>query len=606
MDSVHTEIEHSESLVSLARSVGGAYELAGAWLQIVQEVAGVGIWDWRIDQPGAICTESNLLLYGLPPGNMMPPHEQWLSLIHPDDRARVCRELDSAAAGVSRYQTEFRVVWPDGTVHWLAGKGRSVCDETGKPVRLIGVNYDITPLKEAEQASRKAAEERIHQARHDPLTGLPNRRFLDEQLKQAIAHAAQFDRKLAVLYLDLDGFKAVNDTLGHSVGDLLLQAVAERLCGCVRTVDTVARLGGDEFAVVLVGVERPEDASLLASRIAEAIGKPYDPDGHVVTITATIGIALAPGDGKNADELLRCADIALYRAKLVEPGSWCFFETEMGARMEARRSAELGLREALVRQEFELVYQPLYDARSLHVVSVEALLRWRHPVRGVIAPDEFIPIAEETGLIVPIGEWVLRRACADAMVWPGESANVAVNLSPVQFRSRRLVTAVKEALDASGLPGHRLELEITEAVLMQNNETTLTALHELRDLGARVSLDDFGTGYSSLSYLRSFPFDKIKIDQSFVRDLTNAQGVASIVRAIAGLGISLGLTTTAEGVETHEQFAILRAEGCTEVQGYLFSRPVASVEIPELLRAASDPAHAKDLLFGQEFLSRVP
>ena len=382
----------------------------------------------------------------------------------------------------------------------------------------------------------------------------------------------------------------VNDTLGHATGDALLKVVAERLSGCVRSVDTLARLGGDEFVIVQTGVERPEEASLLAERIIKTLAEPCDLDGHRVVTRATIGIALTPADGSSAGELLRYADMALYRAKLEEPGTWCFFEAGMRARVDARRSLEAGLRDAVSRNEFELLYQPLYNVESRQVISIEALLRWRHPVRGLISPDEFIPVAEETGLIEPIGEWVLRRACADAAAWPGGHVNVAVNLSPVQFKRRRLVAAVKEALLDSGLPGNRLELEITEAVLMQNNEGATTVLHELRGLGARVSMDDFGTGYSSLSYLRSFPFDKIKIDQSFIRDLTSAQGGAAIVRAIAGLGTSLGLTTTAEGVDTQEQFAIVRAEGCTEVPGYLFSRPVPAEEISLLPDSIEDAA----------------
>ena len=491
---------------------------------------------------------------------------------------------------------EYSLPLSDGKAMWMESNGNPVFDKAGAFIGYRGTSRNITRRKEDEATI-------AFMARHDSLTRLPNRVLFRERIELAMAQSTRASG-VAVLCLDLDRFKAVNDTLGHSAGDALLRSVAERLSGCVRGVDTVARLGGDEFVVIQVGVERPEDSARLASKIMETLNKPCDLDGHVVVVTTTIGIALAPAGGTSAGQLLRNADTALYRAKMEEPGTWCFFESEMGARVESRRVLEVDLRGALLREEFELAYQPLYNVQSRQVISVEALLRWHHPVRGVISPDDFIPIAEETGQIVPIGEWVLRRACTDAMVWPGECINVAVNLSPVQFKSRRLVEAVREALAVSGLPGHRLEIEITESVLMQNSDNTLAALHELRKLGARVSLDDFGTGYSSLNYLRRFPFDKIKIDKSFIRDLTHAQGGAAIVRAIAGLGTSLSLTTTAEGVETREQLAILRDEGCTEVQGYLFSRPVPSSEIPALLNSVSEPPYSSSEMFAPEFLRR--
>jgi diguanylate cyclase (GGDEF)-like protein len=499
----------------------------------------------------------------------------------------LARYLGAVRSRKSYRGFEFSVTLPNNKVLWFESGGNPVFDEAGIFMGYRGTARDIT--------RRKGDEAMVaFLARYDSLTKLPNRILFRERIEQALAQGPLADG-VAVLYLDLDRFKMVNDAFGHSAGDALLRIVAERLSGSVRSVDTVARLGGDEFVVVQVGVERPEDAALLAAQILEAVNQPCVLDGHQVTIAASIGIALAPMDGSSADELLRSADIALYRAKTEESGAWCFFESDMGARVESRRAFETGLRDAIVREEFELLYQPLYNIESRQVTSVEALLRWRHPVRGLITPDEFIQIAEETGLIVPIGEWVLRRACSDAVSWQDSGVNVAVNLSPVQFKSRRLVDAVSEALRASGLPGSRLELEITEAVLLQNSETTLTALHKLRELGTRVSLDDFGTGYSSLSYLRSFPFDKIKIDQSFIHDLTNAQGGAAIVRAIAGLGNSLSLTTTAEGVETQEQFAILLAEGCTEVQGYLFSRPVPSEQIPGLIGRVPEVSPQDDL-----------
>jgi diguanylate cyclase (GGDEF)-like protein len=393
----------------------------------------------------------------------------------------------------------------------------------------------------------------------------------------------QRGENLAVLCLDLDHFKSVNDTLGHPVGDSLLKAVAERLRQKVRDTDIVARLGGDEFAIVQIAAEQPRGAIVLADRLIEALSKPFDLTGHQLVIGTSIGIALAPSDGLDTDQLIKNADMALYRAKADGRGVFRFFEPEMDAKMQARRTLEIDLRKALVEGEFELFYQPLVNLQSNEISGFEALLRWNHPTRGLVPPSEFIPIAEEMGLIVPLGEQVLRQACTEAAGWPGD-IRVAVNLSPVQFKSKTLALAVTTALASSGLPPQRLELEITESVLLQDNEATLTTLHQLRALGVRISMDDFGTGYSSLSYLRSFPFDKIKIDQSFVQDMSGGEDDSvAIIRAVAGLGRNLGMATTAEGVETQEQLGYLRQEGCSEVHGYLFSRPMPARDVPSLL-----------------------
>jgi diguanylate cyclase (GGDEF)-like protein len=438
----------------------------------------------------------------------------------------------------------------------------------------VATHEDIT--------ERLRAEARIaYMARHDALTDLPNRVLFHDRLDHALKHAR--DEKLAVLCLDIDHFKDVNDTLGHPVGDLLLQAVAERLRRSIRESDTVARLGGDEFAVVQVGASQPTDATRLATRLIEAINAPYDLDGHHVVVGMSIGIAIPPDDGTDPHQLLKNADMALYRAKSDGRGVFRFFEAEMDARMQARRTLELDLRKAVVNGEFELYYQPLIDVRSRYVHGFEALIRWHHPDRGLVSPADFIPLAEETGLIVPIGEWVLRQACKEATTWP-DDVSVAINLSPVQFKSRQLLPTVISALAASGLPASRLELEITESLLLQESEDTLAMLHQLRSLGIRISMDDFGTGYSSLGYLQKFPFDKIKIDRSFVHDMTDRDDSLAIVRAVAAMGASLGMKTTAEGVETIEQFDQLKAEGCTEVQGYLFGAPRPASEVRGLLQ----------------------
>jgi diguanylate cyclase (GGDEF)-like protein len=387
---------------------------------------------------------------------------------------------------------------------------------------------------------------------------------------------------VAVLCVDLDHFKRVNDTLGHAAGDALLQAAADRLRACIRETDIIARLGGDEFAIVQVMAEQPRAATVLAERLIADLSRPFEIAGHQVVVGASVGIALAPSDGIDADQLMKSADMALYRAKSDGRGVLRYFESEMDAKMQVRRGLELDLRKALVEQEFELFYQPIVDLEANQVSGFEALLRWNHPTGGLIGPGDFIPIAEDMGLIIPLGEWVLRQACLEAAGWP-DDVKVAVNLSPAQFKSKTLALAVTSALAASGLSPSRLELEITESVLLQDNETVRGILHQLRELGVRISMDDFGTGYSSLSYLRSFPFDKIKIDQSFVRDMCLHDDSGAIVRAVAGLGKNLGMATTAEGVETNEQLGRLREEGCTEVQGYLFSRPLPASEVPRLL-----------------------
>jgi diguanylate cyclase (GGDEF)-like protein/PAS domain S-box-containing protein len=429
---------------------------------------------------------------------------------------------------------------------------------------------------------RRHAEARIvFMARHDALTNLPNRVLFAERIEQALAQMGR-GSGFAVLCLDLDHFKQVNDTLGHPVGDQLLRAVAERLQACAREIDTVARLGGDEFAIVQRDVKGPEAVAILARRIVEVVSAPYQLEGHCVTIGVSIGISLAPADGTLCERLLKNADLALYRAKAEQRGVWRFFEAEMDARLQARRRLEVELREALAGDQLKVLYQPIYDLERERICGFEALLRWQHPTRGLVSPTEFIPIAEEIGLIASFGEWVLYRACAEASKWP-EHVKLAVNVSPAQFMSDRLVHAVTDALAVSGLKAPRLELEITESVLLANSGTTFNILHSLRALGARISMDDFGTGYSSLSYLRSFPVDKIKIDQSFVRGLSATDGSDMIVRALIGLGRSLGMLTTAEGVETAEQLSQLRMERCNEVQGYLFSPPVDPSLIPQLL-----------------------
>jgi len=459
----------------------------------------------------------------------------------------------------------------------VARQGRSirVVDQPMKGGGWIATFEDITEWQQAQ-------EQIFHMARHDALTNLPNRTLFREQLEQALRLVKRSDQ-LAVLCLDLDHFKDINDSLGHPVGDALLKEVARRLGECIGENDTVARLGGDEFAIVQFCNDCDATAvAALASHVVESIAAPYDIGDHQLVIGVSVGISLAPEDGKNPDELLKNADLALYRAKADGRGTYRFFEAGMDARAQARRLLELDLRLALRRDEFEVHYQPIRVVATDEVVVFEALVRWNHSQRGMIAPANFIPLTEETGLIVQLGDWVLRRACMDAAGW-SRKVGVAVNLSPVQFKNQNLVSSVTAALHLSGLPAHRLELEITESVLLQNSEGTLAILHEFRAMGVKISLDDFGTGYSSLSYLRSFPFDKIKIDRSFVSELATRNDSMAIIRAVTGLGKSLGIATTAEGVETSAQLELLRQEGCTQAQGYLFSKPRPAADVESML-----------------------
>jgi diguanylate cyclase (GGDEF)-like protein len=423
---------------------------------------------------------------------------------------------------------------------------------------------------------RKRNEARIaHMARHDALTDLANRVLLHERLNEALMRLRRHGDGFSLLCIDLDQFKPINDTFGHPSGDTLLKAVAARLLACTCDLDTVARLGGDEFAILQTVTRRPTDASALTERILEAIRVPFDIDGHQVSIGASIGIAMATDPDIDADRLFRNADIALYRTKAEGRNGYRFFDSDMDVQVRKRCALEADLRKALVENEFALHFQPMIDLAAKSVSCAEALVRWQHPERGLVPPAEFIPIAEETGLIEPLGEWVLREACRSAAAWPSP-IRIAVNLSPVQFRKPNLAGIIAGVLKDTGLSPARLELEITESVLLQENERNLATLEALHALGVAVALDDFGTGYWSLSYLRSFSFDKLKIDRSFIREMGDSADCAAIVTAVSGLGRALGIRTTAEGVETAEQLQLVRAAGFAEAQGYLFSRPLAA------------------------------
>jgi diguanylate cyclase (GGDEF)-like protein/PAS domain S-box-containing protein len=470
---------------------------------------------------------------------------------------------------------EREIVTPDDGLRSILSRRLMIRDESDAAQYVLGVVDDVT--------ERKIAESRIARLAHyDSLTDLPNRLLFREQLEKELFFVRR-GSQLAVLYLDLDHFKSINDTLGHPAGDELLKEVAKRLRSCLRETDLIARLGGDEFAIVQTDLKHAKDAEALAQRLREAVtATAYDLHGHHTITDLSVGIALAPGDGTDFDELIKHADLALYGAKTEGRASYRYFEPEMNARIKHRREIETDLRSALSDGAFELYYQPLVNLQTGAIAGCEALIRWNHPRRGMVEPSSFILVAEETGLINPIGEWVIKQACAEAMNWP-KHLNVSVNVSPVQLRNPAFNLIVAGALGTSGLAARRLELEVTESVLMQNNEATLATLHQIKDLGVRISLDDFGTGYSSLSYLRSFPFDKLKIDRSFVSDLCRSNGAKPIIQAILDLARSLKMTTTAEGVETLDQKRMLETMGCNEMQGYLFSLPRPAAEVLPLL-----------------------
>jgi diguanylate cyclase (GGDEF)-like protein len=466
---------------------------------------------------------------------------------------------------------------------------RELADGRTLAVSFVPVENDGWLVTLEDTTERRQVEAKItHMAHHDALTELPNRVLFHDRLRDAFARSRR-DEPCAVLCLDLDHFKDVNDTLGHPVGDALLQAVTQRLRAEVRETDTVARLGGDEFAIVQSSIDQPLDATSLAARLIEAFRAPFEVAGHQVTIGTSVGIAVIPDDSEDADQIMRNADMALYRAKADGRGRYRFFEPGMDAIMQARRTLEIDLRKALVAGELQLFYQPLMNIKTGSIVGFEALARWFHPERGLLQPTDFIPFAEEIGLIVPLGNWALRQACMDAATWPGD-IKVAVNVSVVQFGSGTLVEEVAAALHESGLQPARLELEIVESVMLNDTDATLVILYQLRDLGVGIAMDDFGTGYSSLSYLRRFPFSKVKIDRSFIADLGRDGGSDAIVTAVTELCETLGMLTLAEGVETEEQLHLLRAGLCGEAQGYLFSTPKPAAEVAELCRRLSGAA----------------
>jgi diguanylate cyclase (GGDEF)-like protein/PAS domain S-box-containing protein len=489
------------------------------------------------------------------------------------ETGQVIAEQDRNALDCGSLELTGRQLHTGGTRYdVISTKKLVIRDAEGNPEHLLTILEDITDRT-------RAVEQLAHVARHDALTGLANRMLFAEKTTEALQGLSPSCGAFSILLLDLDHFKRVNDSLGHPLGDTLLQIVAQRLQETVGSTGLVARFGGDEFAILQSAASEPrESAIVLADRIRDLLITPYDLAGHRVIVGSSIGIVLAPTHGTQFDQLMKCADLALYRAKSAGRNRYCFFEGALEEKAHVRLALENDLRRALRRGQFELHYQPVVHLATRVPCGAEALVRWNHPTRGMIAPNQFIPVAEDIGLIVELGEWVLRTACVDAVDWPAH-IKVAVNLSSVQFGQGDLVGAVTRALVDSGLPPERLELEITETVLLQNNDENIAVLRQLKSLGASIVLDDFGTGYSSLSYLKMFPWDKIKIDRSFVGEIENRADCRAIVCAVVGLGHSLDIATTAEGIETQEQWTLLRAAGCALGQGYLFGRPAPKAKL---------------------------
>ncbi|MEH2612483.1 diguanylate cyclase (GGDEF)-like protein [Bradyrhizobium sp. AZCC 1693] len=577
------KFEEIISQLSLARQEveGSQRELQEQKLRLDTAInhMGEGLCMFDAEKRLVVCNDRYAKMYRLPPELLKAgtPHQQIIK--HRIANGILKGETSESAA--KRLLSTLNALPPDATTSRTDefADGRLIC-VTRQP--MVGGGWVATHLDVTEQ--RQSEARIIHMAQHDALTDLPNRVRLRVRMEHALAITREGGFGLAVLMLDLDRFKEVNDTLGHPAGDKLLQAVAARLLECIRDTALIARLGGDEFAVIDYVTNPVVEATALAEKISHALCEPFDLGEHQVTIGTSIGIAIAPRDGTNPDEILKSADLALYSAKSGGRGSFRFFEPELDQLMHARRNLERDMRDALANGGFELHYQPFINVVSGEPSGFEALLRWHHPQRGLVMPAEFIPLAEETGLIVPLGEWVLRAACAEAAKWPAD-LKIAINLSPAQFRSKELVSIIVGALANSGIAPQRLELEVTETVTMHDSEAVFAALDQLHKLGVRVALDDFGTGYSSLSLLQRFPFDKIKIDRSFVSALSDAKEESRLIaRAVVRFAVSLGRTTTAEGVETKEQLEILHAEACTEMQGYYLGRPMDGAKVLAMLR----------------------
>lgn len=583
----------SDVLTALAKSE--------ARLELAQRIARIGNWDWE-PQTGRFTVSNELCrLVGIRPQEFGGTREAFLTLVHPDDRTAVDEALNRILTERAPVDLDHRIVLPNGTDFTVNLQAEAVHDANQHRAIVIGTAQDITERKQAERAIHRLAY-------YDSLTGLPNRVLFRDRLEKAMAHAQRYQLTLAILFFDLDRFKVVNDTLGHTVGDMLLKQVGERLSESVRHSDSVgrsidsdptaalARLGGDEFTILLTNLTHVQDAGRVARRLLDCLSQPFNIDGHEIFVSVSVGIAIYPTDGGAVDTLLKNADSAMYHVKEQGRNNYQFYSASMNAAAEERLELESDLRRALEREELVVYYQPKFSIRDKRVSGAEALVRWRHPRRGLLIPGAFLSAAIDTGLIRLIDEWVLRTACLQAMAWKDIGLRpipISVNISNSLFHGRNLLMTVTDSLAKTNLDPGCLELELTETIVMRDVETSITMLETLKKMGVRLSIDDFGTGYSSLSYLQRFPLDQLKIDQSFVKDIATNPGHAKITTAVIALAHSLNLAVLAEGVETEDQLALLSDQGCDEIQGYLLGRPMPSEEITDLLRT-SDRGHSSD------------
>lgn len=549
----------------------------------------LGLWDWNLQTDEVFYDQRLTEMLGYTPEEIGLHDHSWEKLIHSDDMPGMTKILHDHLDGKTEcYETEYRILSKSGEWIWILDRGKVVeRDSHGKPLRAVGTHRNITRQKQAEACI-------LYMANHDILTDLPNRALFLDRLEQEIAHTHRNNHMLAVIFVDLDRFKIINDTFGHTFGDMLLKAAAERLTDCVREGDTVARMGGDEFTLIITDIVDPPDVVLIAQKILNNVSLPFHVEGRELHITPSMGISLYPLDAKDADNLIKKADTAMYYAKEQGRCNFKFFTEEMNVNILERVTLENGLRKALEKEEFLVYYQPQVDLFTGQIIGIEALVRWLHSDRGMISPDTFIPIAEETGLIVPLGEWVLKTSCAQMKTWHDEgfpALRVAVNISAYQFKQQDFADMIARALKETRLEPQSLEIELTEGVMMQINEQIVTTLCGLKALGIQFAIDDFGAGYSSLGYLKRFPVDALKIDRSFIRDITTNTDDVAIVSAIIAIAESLKLRVIAEGVETNEQARLLQKLRCNNIQGYLYSHPLPAHDMERLLHKAYRTGH---------------